>query len=84
MSALSTLFSPDPNPVVIRFVRHSPGRRRTSDSTMYDVCCSSVAQSESVRTLFAKYRRKDNPVEKPPELANVNIHPLVGLLAHSV
>jgi hypothetical protein len=75
---VTILLSPGPNPLVIKFVRHSPGRRRSSDSTMYDVCCSTKECSELIRSAFAKFRRRENPVQRPAELANINIHPLVG------
>jgi len=80
MSAISKMLNPDENPVKIRFIRHSPGRRRNSELTMYDVSCETKEMSELVRAGFAKYRRRQNPVSRPPELADVNVHPLVRLV----
>lgn len=74
---LKAIFDPDANPVSIRFVRHSPGRRRSSDLTMYDVCCATPESSELVRSSFAKYRRRDSPVPRPASLQDINIFPLV-------
>jgi len=74
---LDLIFAPESNLISIRFVRHSPGRRRGSEVTMYDVNCGSAVQGGLVRSTFAKYRRRDNPVPRPPELKDVNIHPLV-------
>ena len=77
MKALNAVFHPDPNPVSIRFIRHSPGRRRGSDLTMYDVSCASSQQASLVRSTFAKFRRRENPVTRPAGLEEINIHPLV-------
>ena len=73
------MFKPEPFVTDIRFVRHSPGRRR-NDSTMYDVCLGSSVQSEAIRTRFAQYLRRENPVARPPELQNIAIHPLVIII----
>ena len=80
---ISIMFSPESFDADIRFVRHSPGRRR-NDVTMYDVCMGSVAQSEAIRSKFAQYLRRDAPVQRPPELANISIHPLVCIFILSV
>ena len=73
---ISIMFRPEPNPVVVRFVRHSPGRRR-NDLCMYQVCTASAAQSEAVRGRFAQYLRRESPLARPPELSNVSIYPMV-------
>ena len=71
------MFGSEPFDLDIRFVRHSPGRRR-NDTTMYDVCLGSVAQSEAIRARFSQYIRRDSPVARPAELTNISIHPLVS------
>jgi len=75
---LDVLFAPESNLVSIRFIRHSPGRRRSSDLLMYDVNCGSAYHGGLVRSTFAKFRRRENPVPRPPELKDINIHPLVS------
>ena len=73
---ITVMFSPDPHNVAIRFVRHSPGRRR-NDVCSYQVCTASAAQSEAVRGRFAQYLRRASPLPRPQELNNVSIYPLV-------
>ena len=75
---IAAIFSPDQFAVDIKFVRHSPGRRR-NDTTMYDVCTASAAMSEAIRNKFSQFLRRDNPVVRPPELAHITIHPLVSI-----
>jgi hypothetical protein len=74
---LTAMFNPAPCTVGIKFVRHSPGRRRNSELTMYDVACETREGSELVRSTFAKYRHRENPVTRPPLFADINIHPMV-------
>jgi len=80
MDLLDVAFRPGVNPVVIKFIRHSPGRRRSSETSMYDVCSSSKANADSVKLVFSQYRRRENPVPRPPELKDINVYPLVSLL----
>ena len=75
---VAAMFSPESFDVDVKFVRHSPGRRR-NDTTMYDVCLGSVAQAESIRARFAGFIRRDKPIQRPPQLANISIHPLVSI-----
>ena len=84
MDALEVLFSPDPNRVTIRFVRHSPGRRRNAETTMYDIATTSKSDSLAVRSAFAKYRHKESPVVRPAELKDINVFPLVIMLKFSI
>ena len=46
---------------------------------MYDVCMDSTVSSELIRSKFAQYIRRDNPLPGPAEFVNISIHPLVGL-----
>lgn len=78
VDVLSAIFSPDTNPVTLRFVRHSPGRRRNAEITMYDVCCSTKEMADLARSSFVKFRRRENPVPRPPLLKDVNLFPLVN------
>ena len=80
MKTLDAVFHPEPNPVSIKFVRHSPGRRRGSDITMYDVSCDTASQAGLVRSTFAKFRRREKPVARPASLENINVHPLVFIV----
>ena len=76
---LSAMFSPEPHQVVIRYVRHSPGRRR-NDVCMYQVCTATASQSEAVRGRFSQFLRRENPLPRPPELTNVGVYPLVCII----
>ena len=79
---LVALHKPDVFSGEVRFVRHSPGRRR-NDSTMYHVCMANSAQSEAARSKFSQFIRRDDPLPRPPELMGVAIHPLVCLFLYA-
>ena len=73
---ISVMFHPEAFNADIRFIRHSPGRRR-GETTMYDVCTGTAALSEAIRSKFSQYLRRDSPVQRPPELLGISLHPLV-------
>jgi len=77
---INILLKPDPGTFCVKFVRHSPGRRRGSEQTMYDVCMSSKVSADAIKSGFAQFRRKENPVVRPPEFADINVFPLVSIL----
>jgi len=80
MDLLRVLLKPEQNKVCLQFVRHSPGRRRGSEQTLYDVCTDSKSSASMVKAAFAQFRRKDNPVPRPPELKDINVFPLVSFI----
>jgi len=79
---IDVLFGSQPHTVVVKFVRHSPGRRRNSDTSMYDVATDSKASAELVKSTFALFRRRENPVSRPPQLVDVNVFPLVRVFVY--
>jgi len=80
LQMIRSLGIPDSKPLSIKFVRHSPGRKRGSDHSMFDVCVDSKVSADLVKSAFAQFRRKENPVPRPPDLKDVNVFPLVSLL----
>ena len=79
LDLLHILLKSDHSKVSLQFVRHSPGRRRGSDQSLYDVCTDSKASASMVKAAFAQFRRKDNPLPRPPELKDINVFPLVSI-----
>jgi len=77
LEMVRVLLGTEDHQIVIKFVRHSPGRRRNAETSMYDVATASKANAYLIKSTFSQFRRKENPVPRPPELADVNVFPLV-------